>query len=51
MQLTPEQQTALDTIVRLRDEGVAEIRLAGPAGTGKTTLIRSLLKHLAGQDI
>lgn len=51
MQLTPEQQTALDTIARLRTEGVAEIRLAGPAGTGKTTLIRSLLKHLAGQDI
>ena len=51
MQLTPEQQHALDTIVALRADGQSEIRLAGPAGTGKTVLIHALRTHLAGQDI
>lgn len=51
MKLTHEQEAALLQIQELREEGKAEIRLAGPAGTGKTTLIRQLLTDLDGLDI
>jgi len=51
MKLTDEQERALIQIQELREDGAKEIRFAGPAGTGKTTLIRQLLADLPGADI
>lgn len=51
MKLTDEQERALIQIQELREEGAKEIRFAGPAGTGKTTLIKQLLADLPGADI
>lgn len=41
--LTPGQEAALNSVVGLILDSAPEIRLAGPAGTGKTTLMKSLV--------
>lgn len=51
MKLTDEQLQALDTIIELRDRRQREILVAGPAGTGKTTLIKALLLAMPDEDI
>jgi len=51
MRLTDEQEVALLGILELRDNGAKEIRFAGPAGTGKTTIIKQLIADLAGEDV
>lgn len=49
MQLSQEQQAAVDRVVALRAEGRSVISLAGPAGTGKTTAMKALVEAL-GDD-
>jgi exodeoxyribonuclease-5 len=51
MRLTNEQESALLRIEEMREEGAKEVRAAGPAGTGKTTLIKQLLVDLDGSDV
>lgn len=50
MILNSGQREALDTILEGWGRKEREIRLAGPAGTGKTTLIRALCNRLDGQS-
>lgn len=45
MQLTPEQQVALDSVLEwITDPGDREFTLGGLAGTGKTTLVKEILR-------
>lgn len=47
IQLTGEQENAIDFLIKNIRAGV--IALAGPAGTGKTTVIKQLVARLEGQ--
>jgi exodeoxyribonuclease-5 len=49
MQLNGDQARALDTIVRNHRNGVRFQRLVGPAGTGKTTMLRNVVETLGGR--
>lgn len=51
IQLTDEQQVALGRILDLRSERRAEISLSGPAGTGKTTLMKHLMPELDDEAV
>lgn len=44
--LSPDQQAAEDRIVAEIEAGVREVSLVGPAGTGKTYLLRSIARRL-----
>lgn len=46
MELTAEQMNVVGQILTLRDQRQPEIRVAGPAGTGKTTCIKYLLTEI-----
>lgn len=46
IELTQEQQAAKDTVLSLIDDGNSLVRLGGYAGTGKTTLLRELVREL-----
>ena len=46
MTLTPEQQSALDALIDFLSSRANVFILRGYAGTGKTTLLKSLLDHL-----
>ena len=46
MTLTPEQQSALDALIDFISSRANVFILRGYAGTGKTTLLKSLLDHL-----
>lgn len=46
--LTEEQQAALELLLRALADG-AEAALLGPAGSGKTTVVRQLLRHLEAE--
>lgn len=50
MQLTIEQSNALETVIKRADAGQHVISLAGPAGTGKTTMLQSLADEM-GDDV
>lgn len=51
MTLFPEQQTAVDLITKwLRDKPTNEFKLGGYAGTGKTTIIKSILAAITWED-
>lgn len=52
MQLTPDQQNALDKIVSwAKGQKEQEMTLSGYAGTGKTTLILSIIDALKNTDV
>lgn len=51
MELTPSQSQALETLLAAIDRGEPLVSLSGPAGTGKTTLIRALKDALSGQEV
>ena len=45
MQLTPEQESAVQQVIRWHGSNERELTLAGLAGTGKTTIIGKLLER------
>ena len=51
MQLTPEQQHAVDAFGRLYRGEVRRLKLGGYAGTGKTTIVRAILDRYGARDI
>lgn len=51
MELKPSQSQALEKLLAAIDQGEPLVSLSGPAGTGKTTLIRALKDALTGQEV
>lgn len=48
MQLTPSQQAAVDRLIAAVDNRTRLVSMAGPAGTGKTTTMKTLHDELVG---
>jgi len=51
MQLTTEQQSALDKIIAFTNSNKREFALTGAAGTGKSTIIKRLLNNYETHEI
>lgn len=51
MQLTPSQEAAQDAVLSAAAAGQRVISLAGPAGTGKTTMLNSITEAIGGQCV
>lgn len=51
MQLTPSQEAALERVLTAAGQRQSIISLAGPAGTGKTTMLQSIAERISGDAV
>lgn len=51
MELTPSQDAALEAVLEAASRGQKVVSLAGPAGTGKTTMLQSIADEISDDAI